>query len=289
MNLFSPTQLVDQYAQSGANKTRLPWWKLMLLGILAGMMISFGGAVTNTAAHAITNVSAARIISGMLFPFGLCMVILTGAELFTGNCLICISVLDRRTSFWALLRNWGYVYFSNFIGGLIVAAGCAFFGQLNYSSGGLAVFTIKLAAQKCSMSFGPALVMGIFCNVLVCLGVLASLTAKDTAGRILGAYIPVSFFVICGFEHCVANMFFIPAGLFAMKVPAYAALAAKAGIDISSLTWGNFLLHNLLPVTIGNIIGGVVLGSCLWACYHKNESENSESTAKSTASDRAAA
>ena len=289
MNFFSPAQLIEQYSLSGANKTRLPAWKLLLLGLLAGIIIAFGGAVTSTAAHAITNVSVARLVSGLLFPFGLCMVILTGSELFTGNCLICISVFDRRTSFLALLRNWGYVYIANFAGGLLVAAGCAFFGQLNYSNGGLAVFTIRLAAQKCAISFGPALVMGIFCNVLVCLGVLTSLTAKDTAGRILGAYIPVSFFVICGFEHCVANMFFIPAGLFAMKVPAYAALAAKAGIDISSLTWGNFLLHNLLPVTIGNIIGGVFLGSCLWACYHKKESESSESAAKNTVSDRAAA
>jgi len=286
MNLFSPAQLVDQYSQSGASKTRLPSWKLLLLGVLAGMIVAFGGAVTSTAAHAVSNVSLARIISGMLFPFGLCMVILTGAELFTGNCLICISVLDRRASILKMLRNWGYVYIGNFAGSLLVAAGCAFFGQMNYSNGGLAVYTIRLAAQKCAMSFTPALVMGILCNVLVCLGVLTSLTAKDTAGRILGAYLPVSFFVICGFEHCVANMFFIPAGLFALKVPAYAALAIKAGIDTGPLTWGNFLLHNLLPVTIGNIIGGVGLGSCLWACYHKKESETA---AKGSTTDRAAA
>ncbi len=155
----------------------------------------------------------------------------------------------------------------NFIGALLTAAGCAFSGQLNYSAGGLALFTMKLAAGKCGLAFGSALVLGVFCNVLVTVGVLLSLSAKDLPGRVLGAYLPVSFFVICGFEHSVANLFYIPAGLFAKSIPAYAALAADAGLDLSGLTWIGFAIGNLLPVTLGNIIGGGRVGGLFWACW----------------------
>ena len=203
----------------------------------------------------------------LLFPFGLAMVVLTGGELFTGNTLISLSVLDRQTTVGKMLRNWLLVYLGNFIGALLTAAGCAFSGQLNYSAGGLALFTMKLAAGKCGLAFGSALVLGVFCNVLVTVGVLLSLSAKDLPGRVLGAYLPVSFFVICGFEHSVANLFYIPAGLFAKSIPAYAALAADAGLDLSGLTWSGFAIGNLLPVTLGNIIGGVLVGGLFWACW----------------------
>jgi formate/nitrite transporter FocA (FNT family) len=112
--------------------------------------------------------------------------------------------------------------------------------------------------------------LGVLCNVLVCLGVLCSLSAKDTTGRILGAYLPVAFFVICGFEHSIANMYYIPAGLFATNVPAYAAKAMEAGVDVTALTWGNFFLSNLLPVTVGNILGGAGLGVLFWKCYRES-------------------
>ena len=148
----------------------------------------------------------------------------------------------------------------------MLAASCVYAGQLDYSDGGLAVYTVKTAAAKCALAFGPALLLGVLCNLLVCLGVLCSLSAKDTTGRILGAYLPVAFFVICGFEHSVANMYYVPAGLFAMNVPIYAAKAAEAGVGVTALTWGNFLLGNLLPVTFGNILGGTGLGVLLWWC-----------------------
>ncbi len=271
MNLFVPAEIVLNYSATGAKKAAMSAWKLLLLGAFAGLMIAFGGAVTNTAAHSIENVSAARIISGLLFPFGLVMVMLTGAELFTGNCLISISVLNGEATLGGMLRNWLLSYSGNFLGALLLAAGCVFFGQLQYSSGGLAVYTIKLAAAKCAVTFPNAFVMGFFCNVLVCLGVLCSLSAKDTAGRVLGAYIPVAFFVICGFEHCVANMYYIPAGLFAMGVPEYAAKALEAGVDTAALTWGGFFLHNLIPVTLGNILGGLAVGISMWAAHLKKK------------------
>lgn len=274
MNSLSSIEITQSYAEAGKKKVERTLGKMFMLAFLAGLLIAFGGAVTNTAAHSIENVSAARMICGLLFPFGLVMVMLLGAELFTGNCMIPISVLEKKTTGGKMLRNWCIVYLGNFAGALMLAAGCAWFGQMDYSGGGLAVYTIKVAAGKCALSFQAGLVLGFFCNVLVCAGVLCSLSAKDTSGKILGAYIPVAFFVICGFEHCIANMYYVPAGLFAMQVPKYAQLAAKAGIDTSVLTWGNFFIRNLLPVTIGNILGGASLGVTMWAAHLKTAKKN---------------
>ena len=223
-----------------------------------------GSAATNTAAYGISDPWTARLVCGLLFPFGLAMVVMSGAELFTGNCLISISLLDRQCTLAGMLRNWSIVYVSNFAGALLVAAGCAWFGQMNYSGGQLAVFTMKLAAGKCTLPFQNAFVLAILCNFLVCLGVIIAMMGTDTTGRILGAFLPVSYFVICGFEHCVANMYYIPAGLMAKAVPAYAQLAADMGLDLSALTLSSFLLKNLLPVTLGNMTGGVALGALLW-------------------------
>lgn len=269
MQLFTPRECAANYADAGPHKARMPMGKLILLAVLAGFFIAMAGAVTNTAAHSISNVGIARIVCGLLFPFGLAMVILTGSELFTGNTLMVISLLDRQISLPGMLRNWLAVYMGNTIGAMLVAAACAFCGQMNYSGGELAVFTMKLAASKCALPPINALVLGILCNILVTSGVLLSLSAKDLAGRVLGAYLPVAFFVICGFEHCIANLYYIPAGLFAQMVPAYAELAANAGADLSALTWGNFLLRNLLPVTAGNILGGIGMGGLYWYCHNK--------------------
>ncbi|MBO7682016.1 MAG: formate/nitrite transporter family protein, partial [Clostridia bacterium] len=117
---------------------------------------------------------------------------------------------------------------------------------------------------KCALTFGNAFVLGILCNVLVCIAVAMSLMSKNTIGRAIGAYLPIAFFVICGFEHSVANMYYVTAGLLAKNLPAYAEAAAAAGLDIEALTWGNFFLHNLLPVTLGNIIGGCSFASLMW-------------------------
>lgn len=262
--ILSPAETAQAYAAAGAKKCALPLLRAFLLAILAGALIAFAGAATNTAAHTAASVGAVRLICGLIFPFGLGIVVLMGAELFTGNCLIAISVLEKQATAAGMLKNWCVVYLGNALGSVLVAAACAFTGQMDYSSGGLALFTMKLAAGKCALSFPNALVMGIACNVLVCLGVLCAMTARDTTGKLLGAYIPVALFVLCGFEHSVANMFYVPAGLFAKSVPAYAALAAESGLDLSALTWGNFMVKNLLPVTIGNIIGGAGVGALLW-------------------------
>jgi formate/nitrite transporter len=232
-------------------------------------MIGFGAMAANTASHAIENLSLIRLTSGLLFPFGLGMIMLLGAELFTGNCMIFISVLAGKTILRNMLKNWFCVYFGNMLGSVLLAWGIVASGQLNLNDGMLALYTIKVATGKCGISLGSAIISGTFCNILVCLGVLCSLSAKDTIGKILGAYIPVVFFVIGGFEHSVANMYYIPTGILAMKISKFATMAVGAGLDISRLGWGNFFFVNLLPVTIGNIIGGAGIAVLLWLCHVK--------------------
>ncbi len=170
-----------------------------------------------------------------------------------------------------MLRNWFYVYLGNFIGSLLLAMACAYSGPMNLNNNGVAVYTMKVAAGKCALTFGNAVVLGILCNVLVCIAVAMSLMSKNTIGRAIGAYLPIAFFVIAGFEHSVANMYYISAGLFATNIPAYVDAAAAAGLDLSGLTWGNFLVHNLLPVTLGNIIGGCSFGALLWFAHGPQE------------------
>ena len=138
---------------------------------------------------------------------------------------------------------------------------------MNLNGGALALQVLRTASAKCALSFASAFVLGIFCNVLVCLAVFAGLSGKDVPGRVLGAFLPVCFFVVCGFEHSIANLFYVPAGLLAKTVPQYAALAAEVRLDLSGLTWGGFLLGNLLPVTLGNIVGGVGVGGLFWVCH----------------------
>jgi formate/nitrite transporter len=267
MNFFGAAELTANCASAGETKINYPVHKTLFLGILAGAFIALAAATSNTAVHGIANVGLARMTTGLLFPFGLVMVIIAGAELFTGSCLISVSVLDGRVALPRMLKNWLIVYLGNFVGGFLVAAACVYSGQLDYSDKALAAYTIKTAAAKCALGFGDAIVLGIFCNLLVCLGVLMALSAKDTVGRAIGAYLPVAFFVICGFEHCIANMYYIPAGLLAARVPEYAAKALALGVHTEGLTWGGFLFANLLPVTVGNVIGGVALSVSMWICH----------------------
>ena len=271
MSYLSPKEFLERYAAAGEVKTRKSIGKLLALSVLAGALIALGCAATNTAVHGMENVGLARTVSGFLFPFGLCMVIVTGAELFTGNSLLVLSLLEGKCTLAGLLRNWLLVYLGNFLGALAVAAGCVWFGQLNYSAGGLAVYTIRLAAGKCGLSFLQGFGLGIFCNMLVCLGVLLALSAQEGAGRLMGAFVPVCYFVLCGFEHCVANMYYISAGMLAVQNPRYLQLAQEAGVDLSGLTLPGFLLGNLLPVTLGNILGGAGLGALLWYAHVKKD------------------
>lgn len=272
-NYLSPAELLASYSAAGVRKMERSAASLLLLGALAGAIIAIAAAATNTAVYGISDTWTVRTICGLLFPFGLGLVVVTGAELFTGNCMLPLTLLEKKGGSAVLMvRNWALVFAGNALGSLLVAWLCVSCGQLDYSAGALAVYTIRVGAAKCAMSFGNAFGLGILCNFLVCLGVLAANSAKDTAGRLLGAYLPVCFFVLCGFEHCIANLYYIGAALMAATVPEYAALAVEAGVDLSSLTLAG-AAANLIPVTLGNLVGGLGVGLLLWYCHTQAEKE----------------
>lgn len=283
MNLFTPAEISANYSNAGAAKTRLTIAKMLVLGIFAGMLIGFPACVTNIATYTVESAGAVRMISGVLFAFGLGMVVLTGAELFTGNTLITISVLDRRASIGAMLRNWLFVYLGNFIGSMLVAVICARFGWLGAGKNALAAFSMKVAVGKMTMPFQNAFFMGILCNILVTLGVLLSLGAKDVTGRFLGAWGPVMFFVVCGFNHSIADMTYCMLGLFAKGVPAYAEAARSAGVALENLTWGNYFAANMLPVTLGNILGGAFVAFTMWFSFLREAQGTANCSVKSGA------
>ncbi|MBQ2960217.1 MAG: formate/nitrite transporter family protein [Oscillospiraceae bacterium] len=266
--MLKPADFVANYSKTGAVKSTAPTVKLLLLGIAAGFILACAGAAASNAAFSIPLASVAKLVSALIFPFGLIAIIYTGSELFTGNCLISISLLDGSARLSGMLRNLVIVYIGNFIGSAIVAAAVAYSGSET-----LIFYIMKAAATKCSLSFGKGLVLGFMCNVLVCLGVVCSLSTTTPSGRAMGAYIPVCLFVLCGFEHSIANMFYVPCALFALMLPEYQAIAhilPDAGIAVEHLTWLNFAVKNLVPVTIGNIIGGAGLGALLWYCHGKS-------------------
>ena len=191
MKLFTPAETVANYAAAGAVKTQQTFGKLLLLGVAAGMLIGFPVCVTNMATYTVVGNSTVRMISGILFAFGLGTVILTGAELFTGNTLILISVLDKKATAAGMLRNWILVYIGNFLGSMFLSFVCARFGWLNAANGdtanALAIASMKVAQGKMTMPFQNAFFMGVLCNILVTLGVLMSLAGKDGFSRVIGA------------------------------------------------------------------------------------------------------
>ena len=267
MNLFTAAETANNYVTAGVAKTKYSIPKMLVLGILAGLLIGFPSCVTEMATFSVTNTSMVRMISGLLFAFGLGTVILTGAELFTGNTLITMSLLDKKVTLPAMLKNWLFVYIGNFLGSMLLSAICAYFGWLSAGSNALAVSAMKMAVGKMTMPFQNAFFMGVLCNILVTIGVLMSLSGKDGTSRFLGAWVPVMFFVTCGFNHSIADMTYCMLGLFARNVTAYASAAAEAGIALDSLTWGNYFVGNLIPVTLGNILGGVAVGVTMWYAY----------------------
>lgn len=267
MNLFTAAETANNYVTAGVGKTKYSIPKMLVLGILAGLLIGFPSCVTEMATFSVTNTSMVRMISGLLFAFGLGTVILTGAELFTGNTLITMSLLDKKVTLPAMLKNWLFVYIGNFLGSMLLSAICAYFGWLSAGSNALAVSAMKMAVGKMTMPFQNAFFMGVLCNILVTIGVLMSLSGKDGTSRFIGAWVPVMFFVTCGFNHSIADMTYCMLGLFAKNVTAYASAAAEAGVALESLTWGNYFVGNLIPVTLGNILGGVAVGVTMWYAY----------------------
>ncbi|MFR8179153.1 MAG: formate/nitrite transporter family protein [Dorea sp.] len=273
-SMFNTPQEVVQANMNGAvKKAATSKKKVFFMGIMAGVCIALGAQSSNVAMHDISNVGLARLAAGCVFPVGLMMIVFIGGELFTGDCMMTMACIKRKISVAS------HPYSGNCIFQIYCRKALAYLvylsGQYNYTSGALGAFTIKVALGKVSLSFLPALISGILCNILVCAAVLMASTAKDIAGKSLAIFFPIMAFVISGFEHCVANMYYIPAGIFASMNADYVAKAKELyGItesQIASLNWGNFFLVNLLPVTIGNIIGGgFIIGGLFFYLHGKN-------------------
>lgn len=258
----SVSAAVEAYIAGIFKKNQASMMKLFAKAILAGAMIAFGAEASNVAAHAISNVGLARLVAGCVFPVGLMMVILLESELFTGDCMLTIGIPEHIFSVSKCIRMLIVIYLGNFLGGLFVSSLTFATGQFNYSNNLLGAYTIKVALGKVNLPFGSALVSGILCNILVCAAVLMALCATDISGKLLVSFFVILAFVVSGFEHCVANMYYIPAGLLCKLNPQYVNMAKEAyGLTLEQLNGLNlysFLVKNLIPVTIGNILGGSV-------------------------------
>ncbi|MEN6487160.1 MAG: formate/nitrite transporter family protein, partial [Syntrophobacteraceae bacterium] len=225
-----------------------------------------------------------RLLGGIVFSTGLMMVVIGGSELFTGNCLIPMAWVSKKVTTGAMLRNWVIVYIGNFVGSVLTAYMVFLGGQHTFGGGAVGVTALNIGIAKTSLGFIQCVSLAIFCNALVCMAVWMCFSARSTVDKIFSIVFPISAFVACGFEHCVANMYFIPSALFIKELdPAYfATIAAGLKDGGAILTWGNFLWNNLLPATIGNIIGGAVMvGGMYWFIYLR-PSWSSKPAAQST-------
>ncbi len=266
MEIGNTKDMLANYDGIAISKAGNSLKKAMLLGFLAGMFISLGavGSVTATAA---AGSYFGRIVGAMVFPAGLIMVVLVGAELFTGNVLMLISVRCGKLKFSEMLRSWAVVYVANFCGALFVAAVMSFSGQFNGFDGEIARMTMVIASAKTGIPFLKAFLLGVLCNFLVCVGVWISLLGRRMIDKIAGMFFPIMLFVLCGFEHSIANMYFIPAGIFAKMNADYSGvLSGVCGID--GLDWTGFA-GNIIPVTLGNIIGGALIFGLTLAAAHR--------------------
>ena len=269
--ILSPSEITGIFVDTGCKKADLPVYKLLILGILAGAFIAFASEGSNAAIHTISSVGIAKTLAGALFATGLMMVVITGAELFTGNTLIVVSCLEGSSRWLKLLKNWFFVYIGNFMGAMLIVAFIFLSGQFDFSDGLLGGFTIKVAVYKVGLSFSKAFFMGILCNWLVCMAVWMAYAARDITGKLLAVFFPIWLFITSGFEHSIANMYYIPAGILAKTNKVWVDAAIAMGVEadkLSSLNWATFLIKNLFPVTLGNIVGGsLFVGAVYWLSY----------------------
>jgi len=261
MNYNSPKEIAAEFCNSGLYKTRLSFVKFSLLAFLGGTFIAFGGLLSVMVAGGmpgiyLTNPGLVKFAAGAMFPVGLIMVSIAGADLFTSDCTgIILPFLEKQISILTLLKIWLISYIFNFAGAQFVA------WFMTYKTGVIATapwsdYLNHLAEGKLSKDFATVFLKGIGANWLVCLGTWMGFAAKDVIGKAVGIWIPVMLFVTLGYEHSIANMFFIPAAIY-------------SGAPI---LWSDFLLNNLLPATLGNIVGGALLVGCVyWFLYMKRE------------------
>jgi formate/nitrite transporter len=247
---LTPAETVKAIVENGRRVITQPPMRTVALSILAGFYIAFGAelsTVVSQDAAAFVGQGIARVLAGSVFSLGLMLVVICGAELFTGNSLLASSALHGEITWGKLLENWLIVILGNFLGSLFFA--WLMFESRLWTSGSIAEQAVRSALLKCQLPLTVALVRGILCNWLVCLAVFMATAARDVTGKVIVCYVPIMAFVASGFEHSIANMYFIPTGLF---------LAAETGRSDPGLSWSNFFLGNLVPVTLGNVLGGVV-------------------------------
>lgn len=272
---LSPSEIAETTVQIGIKKTKNTNLNLFLLGILAGAFIAFASEGSTMAAFNLfakaDTYGLGKALAGAIFGTGLMLVVIAGGELFTGNVLIFTGVLASKIKLKSMLRNWSLVYLGNLAGSLLIAFMMKESGLFSSGANVLAAVTIKIAAYKVGLTFMQAFYLGIMCNWLVCLAVWMAYGAKDMTGKILAIFFPIWLFITSGFEHSIANMYYIPAGILAKADPVYAKAAMDLGVTadkMAHLNWTTFFINNLIPVTLGNILGGAVfVAGIYWFVY----------------------
>jgi formate transporter len=279
-----PQEMASRAEYLGVRKSEMTFLKTFMLAILAGAFIALGAIFATTVSAAGMTVSApdgtlvystaipygvVRLLAGLVFSLGLILVVVGGAELFTGNNLIIMAWASGKVRGMAVLRNWIIVYTGNFLGAVGTAILMFLTKQYTFGSNAIGVVALKTAVSKCDLTFVQAVALGILCNALVCMAVWLTYSARSTTDKILAIIFPITAFVAAGFEHSIANMYFIPYALLIKFLdPNFMGLVKSQVTHLDKLTWQAFFLNNLLPVTIGNIIGGSVLVAAVyWSIY----------------------
>lgn len=281
---LTPAEIAAYTVEAGVKKSKLTAIHMLVLGFLAGAFIAFASEGSNMAAYNLfakaETYGLGKVLAGAIFGTGLMLVLVAGGELFTGNTLIFMGVLEKKVKVSAMLKNWFFVYLGNLMGSLFIAFLMNQSGLFGSSAGLLGAVTIKIAATKVGLTFSEAFVLGIMCNWLVCLAVWMCYGAKDMAGKLLAVFFPIWLFITSGFEHSVANMYYIPAGIMAKSNETFVNVAMSIGVTpekLEHLTWGNFFTKNLFPVTLGNIIGGsFFVGMVYWFVYLKKRNHSNK-------------
>jgi formate transporter len=276
-DLLPPPEMAEKAVAIGNRKAGGNATNLFLLGVLAGAFIAFGAifaTIVSAGAKDMLSYGVARLLGGLAFTLGLILVVISGAELFTGNNLMTMAWAKKQISTGSLLRNWGIVFLGNLTGSVAIAGIMFISGEYTYGSGAIGANILSIGEAKTSLGFIQAVALGILCNMLVCLAVWMTYSGRSTTDKIMAIIAPIACFVAAGFEHSVANMYFIPMALLVKNFakPAFFLSIQKVPADFPHLTVQNFLIANLLPVTIGNIIGGgIFIGLAYWFIYLRND------------------
>ena len=275
IDAFPPAQIAEKAENVGVNKANLDFWTLFVLAILAGTFISLGAVFSTTVtAGSEGNVyfGLGKLLGGLTFCLGLILVVVSGAELFTGNNLIVMACVSGRVTLRQLMRNWLIVYLGNFVGAITTVYVMLLCRRYMLGKGVIWLNAMVISNAKCDKPFIDLFALGIMCNALVCLAVWMCMGARSTTDKILCIIFPITAFVACGFEHSVANMYYIPGAILAKQwmPPEMWQTIGKVAADFPNLTWYNFFFVNLIPVTLGNIVGGsFCVGFLYWIAYRR--------------------